>query len=75
MKKKLQIEDLTLEMKKDIFVQVINVKEHPKATAKKYNITEHTINQICQEFIFEKIIDTDDGILDITPDNELKIED
>ena len=40
MKKKLQFRDLTLEMKKDIFIQIINNVELPSETAKKYNITD-----------------------------------
>jgi len=75
MRKKINFKDLTLEMKKDIFLQVIGIKESPKETAKKYNITQKTINQICAEFIFENISETDDGIMDITPNSELKIED
>lgn len=67
MKKKLKFKDLPLEVKKDIFLQVIDVKESPKDTAKRYNITERTINQICQEFIFDNIQETEDGILDISP--------
>lgn len=67
MKKKLQFNELPLEVKKDIFLQVIEIKEHPRDTAKRYNITEATINRILAEFIFEKSSRIEDGVLDITP--------
>ena len=73
MKKKLQFRDLTLEMKKDIFIQIINYVELPSETAKKYNITEKTLNRIVQELLFEEIKGTDDGTIDITPNRELDI--
>ena len=44
--KKLRFEELPLEVKKDVFMQVISNKESPKDTAKRYNITERTINKI-----------------------------
>jgi hypothetical protein len=66
MKKKIKFEDLTLEMKKDIFVKLIGNTESPKDTQKRYNITEKTMNKICQEFIFDKIHETEDGIMEIT---------
>ena len=68
--KKLKYVDLTLEMKKDIFLQIIALKEHPKETAKKYNVTNKTINQIVQEFVFENISTDGSGIVDITPSFE-----
>ena len=71
MKKKLKYEDLPLEVKKDIFKQILDIKEHQSDTAKRYNITEKTLNKIVQEFVFEKIDETSDGIVDITDENEL----
>jgi hypothetical protein len=65
--KKLRFEELPLEVKKDVFMQVISNKESPKDTAKRYNITERTINKIVGEFIFENASRIDDGIMDITP--------
>jgi|TARA_R110002167_G_scaffold100655_1_gene262563 hypothetical protein len=65
--KKLRFEELPLEVKKDVFMQVISNKESPKETAKRYNITERIINKIVGEFIFENASRIDDGIMDITP--------
>tara|TARA_R110001592_G_scaffold30305_4_gene108789 strand:- start:234 stop:476 length:243 start_codon:yes stop_codon:yes gene_type:complete len=65
--KKLRFEELPLEVKKDVFMQVISNKESPKDTAKRYNITERTINKIVGEFIFENASRIEDGIMDITP--------
>jgi len=67
MKKKLRFEELPTEIKKDIFLQVIEIKESPKDTAKRYNVSVQTINRILGEFIFESATRIDDGILDITP--------
>ena len=67
--KKLKFEQLPFEVKKDIFLQVIEIKEPPKVTAKKYNISVSTLNKIVQEYIFENINETADGVIDITPEH------
>lgn len=73
MKKKIRYEDLTLEMKKDIFLKLTSNEESVQATQKRYNITEKTMNRICVYFIFEHIHETDDGIIDITADTIIDI--
>lgn len=64
--KKIRLKDLTLEMKKDIFMQVVGITETPEETARKYNITITTLNKIIKDFFNDEIQETDDGMIDIT---------
>lgn len=68
MKKKIKYEDLTVEMRKDIFLKLISNEESVKATQKRYNITEKTMNKICVYFLYEHIETTEEGVIDITPE-------
>ena len=63
--KKIRLKDLTLEMKKDISMQVVGISESPEETARKYNITITTLNKIIKDFFNEEIKETDDGVIDI----------
>ena len=68
MKKKIRYEDLTTEMKKDIFLKIVSNEESVKDTQKRYNITEKTMNKICVYFLYEHLETNEDGVIDITPD-------